>query len=103
MLDTHTPEVARAIEDRRFKSCGFLNVLRKAWDLKANEEELRKLISLFDNWTGDRGDDLVPSVGDYLWSVVPGMNKRLWGFKLDRGQADRVYEKPKLNTKIAGQ
>ena len=78
VLDTRTPEVAKAIKDRRFKSRGFLNALRRAWDLKANEEELRELISLFDTWTGDRGDDLVLSVGDYLWSVVPGMNKKLW-------------------------
>ena len=75
LLDTHDPVVSEAIKDRRFKSRGFLNALKRAWDLKANEEELRELISLFDTWTGDRGDDLVLSLGDYLWSVVPGMNK----------------------------
>ena len=78
VLDTHTSEVAKAIEDRRFKSRGFLNALRRAWDLKADEEELKGLISLFDTWTGDRGDNLILSLGDYLWSVVPGMNKALW-------------------------
>ena len=74
----HTPEVAKAILDKRFKSRGFLNALRRAWDLKADEGELRELISLFDTWTGDRGDDLVLSLGDYLWSVVPGMTETLW-------------------------
>ena len=78
VLDTHTPEVAKAIEDRRFKSRGFLNALRRAWDLKADEGELKGLISLFDTWTGDRGDSFVLNLGDYLWSVVPGMNKKLW-------------------------
>ena len=33
---------------------------------------------MFDNWTGDRGDSLVLSLGDYLWSVVPNMSKALW-------------------------
>ena len=78
VLDTHTPEVAKAILDKRFKSRGFLNALRRAWDLKADEGELRELISLFDTWTGDRGDDLVLSLGDYLWSVVPEMTEALW-------------------------
>ena len=78
VLDTHTPEVVQAILDKRFKSRGFLNALRMAWDLKADEGELKELISLFDSWTGDRGDSFVLNLGDYLWSVVPGMNKKLW-------------------------
>ena len=78
VLDTHTEDVAKAIKSKQFKSRGFLNALRRAWDLRADEGELKKLISLFDTWTGDRGDDLVLSLGDYLWSVVPGMNKALW-------------------------
>ncbi len=78
VLDTHTPAVAKAVENRHFKSRGFLNALRKAWSLKADEKELKQLISLFDTWTGDRGDSFVLSLGDYLWSVVPNMSKALW-------------------------
>ena len=78
VLDTQDPRVERAIQSSSFKSRGFLNALRKAWSLKADEKELRQLISLFDTWTGDRGDSLVLSLGDYLWSVVPNMNKALW-------------------------
>ena len=78
VLDMHDPVVATAIKRKQFKSRGFLNALRRAWDLKADERELRELISLFDTWTGDRGDDLILSLGDYLWSVVPGMTEALW-------------------------
>ena len=93
LLDTHAPETVRAVEDRRFKSRGFLNALRKAWDLKADEEELKKLISLFDTWTGDRGDSLVLSLGDYLWSVVPGMNKALWEKLEDSAVKEGIFSK----------
>ena len=34
-------------------------------------------MALFDNWPGDK-DDLVLSVGDYLWATVRGMTKKLW-------------------------
>ncbi len=78
VLDTHDPRVEKAIKNSSFKSRGFLNALRKAWSLKADEKELKKLISLFDTWTGDRGDSFVLSLGDYLWSVVPNMSKALW-------------------------
>ncbi len=78
VLDTHTEEVTKAIENKNIESRGFLNALGRAWDLKADEGELKELISLFDTWTGDRGDSLVLSLGDYLWSVVPGMTQALW-------------------------
>ena len=78
VLDTHELKVAEAIKSQRFKSRGVLNALKCAWDLKADEKELRELISLFDNWPGDRGDSLVLSLGNYLWSVTQGMNQVLW-------------------------
>ena len=88
ILDTHTEAAAQALKNKQFKSRGFLGALAKAWDLKADEGELRELISLFDNWTGDRGDSLILSLGDYLWSVVPGMTKALW----DRLESSAVRE-----------
>ncbi len=38
---------------------------------------MKEIVSLFDNWTGDK-EDLVLSVGDYFWSSVSGMTKELW-------------------------
>ena len=40
-------------------------------------EELKKELSLFDNWTGDR-DNLILRVGNYFWAVVPEMTTDLW-------------------------
>ncbi len=82
VLDTHDPQVEKAIGDRDFKSRGFLSALKGVWSLKAEERGLKEAVSLFDNWTGDR-EDLALSVGDYFWSSVPGMTKELWE-KLER-------------------
>ena len=54
IVDTHDPKVERAIKDKNTKSRGFLNILKRAWTLKPSAEELKKTLSLFDNWTGDR-------------------------------------------------
>ena len=77
LIDTHDPKVEKAIGDKSFKSRGFLGVLQRIWSLKAEEEGLKKAVSLFDNWTGSK-EDLVLSVGDYFWSAVPGMTTELW-------------------------
>ena len=77
VLDTHDPRIERAIKDKNFRSRGFLNVLKGVWSLKAEEEGLKEAVSLFDNWMGNR-EDLTLSVGDYLWSSVPGMTGELW-------------------------
>ena len=77
VLDTHDPRVERAIKDKNFRSRGFLNALKGVWSLKAEEGGLKKAVSLFDNWMGNR-EDLTLSVGDYLWSSVPGMTGELW-------------------------
>ena len=54
-----------------------MNLLKQAYSLKPNAEELKKILSLFDNWTGDR-DNLILSVGNYFWAVVRGMTADLW-------------------------
>ena len=77
IIDTHDPKVERAIKNKRTKSRGFLNILKRSWSLKASAKELKKEISLFDNWTGDR-DNLILRVGNYFWAVVPGMTTDLW-------------------------
>ena len=77
VLDTHDPRIERAIQDKNFKSRGFLNALKGVWSLKAEEGGLKEAVSLFDNWIGNR-EDLALSVGDYLWSSVPGMTGELW-------------------------
>ncbi len=77
VLDTHDPRVEQAICDRSFKSRGFLSALKGVWSLKAEEQALKEVVLLFDNWTGDR-EDLVLSVGDYFWSSVSGMTQELW-------------------------
>ena len=77
VIDTHDPRIERAIKDRSFKSRGFLNALKRVWSLKAEEGVLKEAISLFNNWMGNR-ESLTLSVGDYLWSSVPGMTGELW-------------------------
>ena len=77
LLDTHDPKVERVIGDPSFKVRGALNALKSAWDFKADEAMLSEALSLFDNWTGDKGD-LLLNLGNYFWSVVPGMTKELW-------------------------
>ncbi len=77
LLDTHDPKVDKVIGDSNFKSRGPLNALKSAWDFKADEGMLSEALSLFDNWTGDK-DDLLVNLGNYFWSVVPGMNRELW-------------------------
>ena len=77
VLDTHDPRLEKVIADKNFKSRGFLSALKKVWSLKAEEEELNRVIALFDNWPGDK-EDLSLSVGDYLWSSVRGMTPKLW-------------------------
>ena len=64
-----------------------MSALKEARSLKPEEGELRKAISLFDNWTGDR-DDLALNVGSYFWSSIPGMTKELWE-KLERDAVRR--------------
>ena len=56
--------------------------MKRIWSLQAEKRGLKKALSLFDNWTGDR-EELALSVGDYLWSAVPGMTKKL-GEDLER-------------------
>ena len=77
VLDTHDPRIERAIKDKNFRSRGFLNALKGVWSLKAEEGGLKEALSLFDNWMGNR-ESLTLSVGDYLWSSVPGMTGELW-------------------------
>ena len=76
LIDTHDPKVEKVIHDKNFKTRGF-GVLKRIQSLKAKERILKEMLSLFDNWTGDK-EDLALSVGDYFWSVVPGMTKELW-------------------------
>ncbi len=87
VVDVSSPAARKAIADRSFKSRGFLSALKEARSLKPEEGELRKAISLFDNWTGDR-DDLALNVGSYFWSSIPGMTKELWE-KLERDAVRR--------------
>ena len=87
VVDVSSPAARKAIADRSFKSRGFLSALKEARSLKPEEGELRKAISLFDNWTGDR-EDLALNVGSYFWSSIPGMTKELWE-KLERDAVRR--------------
>ena len=77
LLDTQDPKVSAVLKDKNFKSRGFLNALKRVWDLKADEVLLNKAVSLFDNWPGDR-DELLLSLGAYFWAAVPGMTEQLW-------------------------
>ncbi len=87
VIDTHDSKVDLAIQDREFKSRGFLNALKRSWSLRADEGVLNEALSLFDNWPGDRAD-LLLNVGNYLWSVVPGMSRELWN-KVERVAVNR--------------
>jgi len=77
VVDTHDPRVERAIKDKDTKSRGFLNILKRTWSLKAEAGELKKALSLFDNWPGNK-DNLILGVGNYLWATVRGMTTELW-------------------------
>ena len=77
LVDTHSPAVEKAIKDKGVLSRGFLNTLKKGWNLKAEESSLNEAVSFFDNWPGDR-EELILSLGDYLWATVRGMTKDLW-------------------------
>ena len=77
LIDIHDPKVEKAINNKSFKSRGFLGALKGIWSLKAKERDLKKAISLFENWPGNK-EDLALSVGDYFWSAIPGMTKKLW-------------------------
>ena len=92
VIDTHDPKVDLAIESDEFKTRGFLNILKRAWYLKPEESLLSEVLSLFNNWNGDRGD-LLLSVGDYLWTMVPGMDKKLWGRLENRAVKEGVFQK----------
>ena len=77
LLDTHDSKIQNVLKDKNFKSRGFLNALKEIWSLKAEEDVLNEAVSLFDNWTGDKGD-LLLSLGDYFWASIPGMTEELW-------------------------
>ena len=77
IIDTCDPKVERAIKDKRIKSRGFLNLLKRTWTLKPDREELKSALFLFDNWPGDK-DSLILGVGNYFWSAIRGMTPGLW-------------------------
>ena len=77
VLDANDLEVKKAIKDKLVQSRGFLNLFSKSAVLRANAEELKKDLSLFDNWSGDK-EDLSLGLGNYLWATVPGMTEKLW-------------------------
>ena len=76
VLDIRDPKIQRAIRDKNFKSRGFLNLLKEVWSLKPDAEKLKKILILFKNWPGDKGD-LTLAVGNYLRVTVSGMNEKL--------------------------
>ena len=99
VVDTCDPKVERAIKDKGTKSGGFLNILKQTWTLKPSAEELKKTLSLFDNWTGDR-DNLILSVGNYFWSAVRGRKAELWE-ELERdGVKKGVFSKGKSGDRL---
>ena len=77
VVDASDPAVEKAIENVNTKSRGFLNILKRTWSLKADAKELKKALSLFDTWPGDK-DNLILGVGNYLWAAVQGMTPELW-------------------------
>ena len=69
-----------------------MNLLKQAYSLKPNAEELKKILSLFNNWTGDR-DNLILGVGNYFWAVVRGMTTDLWEELEREGVKQGVFSK----------
>ena len=88
VLDIRDPKIKRAIQDKNFKSRGFLNMLKEVWSLKPNAEKLKKALILFKNWHGDK-EDLALTVGYYLRATVSGMTekflKELDQFAVEKG------------------
>ena len=88
VLDIRDPKIKRAIQDKNFKSRGFLNMLKEIWSLKPDAEKLKKALILFKNWHGDK-EDLALTVGYYLRATVSGMNekflKELDQFAVEKG------------------
>ena len=88
VLDIRDLKIKRAIQDKNFKSRGFLNMLKEVWSFRPNAEELKKAVLLFKNWHGDR-EDLTLTVGNYLQATVSGMTekflKELDQFAVEKG------------------
>ena len=76
VLDIRDLKIKRAIQNKNFKSRGFLNMLKEVWFLKPDVEQLKKALILFKNWHGNR-EDLTLAVGNYLRATVSGMNEKL--------------------------
>ena len=76
VLDIRSWRIKRAIQNKNFKSRGFLNMLKGVWSFRPNAEELKRALILFKNWHGDK-EDLTLTVGNYLQATVPGMNEKL--------------------------
>ena len=77
VLDTSSPEVEAAIKNKDIKSRGYLNIFKRSWTLKPELSDLEQVLDLFDNCS-ENEEDLILSLGDYLWAVVPGMTEELW-------------------------
>ena len=76
LLDTHNPRVQKVFKDKNFKSRGALNLLSRIWTLKSEVSELKKVLTLFSDFSG-KEDDLILNAVDYLKSVL-GMSQELW-------------------------
>ena len=76
LLDTHDVKVQRIFKNKNFRSRGALSLLSRIWTLKLEVSELKKVLTLFSDFSG-KEDDLILNAVDYLRSVL-GMSQELW-------------------------
>ena len=76
LLDTHDLRVKKVFKNKNFRSRGALNLLSRIWTLKLEVSELKKVLSLFSDFS-EKEDDLILNAVDYLKSFL-GMSQKLW-------------------------
>ena len=88
VLDVHSPEVTQVLRNKRFKSRGVLNVLKKIWSLQMNEKELTEVLSEFGRI---KDEDLVLSLISYFKAF--GMSEKLWEQVERRAYYQKILQK----------
>ena len=76
LLDTHDVRVQKVFKNKNFRSRGALSLLSRIWTLKLEVSELKKVLTLFSDFS-EKEDDLILNAVDYLRSVL-GMSQELW-------------------------
>ena len=80
LLDANAPKLKRIFKNKKFKSRGALYLLRRIWSIKLSRTDLKEVLALFGDLSGDKQSKLIVNVSDYLRSVLKAGKefKKLW-------------------------